>query len=218
MAAAGLAGCAGVAIPLTVAQVGIGGFEAFKLVETGTGGSVAVAFPQKNGRTSAPEPLPLVRRIAVWPHGEDEVFLTERLVATRRFRVVTPNRVHAILDHANITSNFDGLTGREQSAALRVVCRDTGAELVLAAHDAGTVNRSNVLSFKRPKRITQWELVGFSCARRAVVWRDRMALVVTLGDHTPSTGKIMKVAGDAWADRVIAAESNSTSEIGALSR
>ncbi|MGH6988940.1 MAG: hypothetical protein ACREE3_03510 [Stellaceae bacterium] len=216
--AAGLSGCAAAAIPLTVAQVGIGGFEAFKLMEIGTGGSVGVAFPRQNGKTVPPPPLPLVRRVAVWPGNEDEVFLTERLAATKRFSVETPNRVRAILADAKITTNFNGLTAGEQYNALRLVCRRTRAGLVLAAQNAGTLTRSNALSFQRPEKVTNWELLGFSCARRRVVWRDAMRLIVKLGDHTPSTTAIMKVAGDAWADRVIAAEADSTSEIGALNQ
>lgn len=216
--ASGLGGCAAVAIPLTAAEVGIGGFQAYKLVETSTGGSVGVAFPKKDGKEVAPRPLPVVQRVAVWPDDETEVFLAEKLMAAKHFDVVTPNRVRAILTEAKITTNINGLTTREQISAFRLVCRHSGADLVLASRDAGSVTRHNGLSFARPQKISKSALLAYSCARRRLIWHDEMTLVVEIGDKMPLSGDIEKVAGDAWAGRILAAEARGDTEIGQLEK
>jgi hypothetical protein len=214
--AVGLAGCAAITVPLTAAEVGVGGFEAFKLVETSTGGSAAVAFAEKDGKVIAPQPLPLVRRVAVWPDNENGVFFTEKLAATKRLEVVTPNRVRAILADAQITTDLNGLTDHERLAAFRLICRHSRAQLVLAARDAGSVTRTNGLSFSRPEKISKSDLLGYSCAQRRLVWRDEMTVIVRIGDKTPSTAVIMRMAGDAWAKRVLEAEASTAREIGSL--
>jgi hypothetical protein len=202
-----LAGCAAAAIPLTAAQVGIGGFEAYKMVGTSTGGSVGVAFPKnKDGKEIAPQPLPPVGRVAVWPDGEDELHVAEKLMASKRFTVVTPGHVRVILAEAKISPNLNELTPAEQANALATVCRRAKADMVLASLDAGSIQKSNGLSFLNPQKITRSDLVAFSCSHKTIVWRDRMTLIVEIGDKTPSTVDIAKVAGDAWADRIITAE------------
>lgn len=202
----GLAGCAAAAIPLTVAQVGIGGFEAYKIVGTSTGGSVGISFPKKDDKEIPPKPLPLVRRVAVWPDDQDEVHFAEKLMASKRFDVVTPGHVRVILNEAKISSNLNELTPREQGTALATVCRRAKADLVLASLDAGSVNKSNGLSFINSQKISKSDLLAYSCAQKTIVWQDRMTLIVEVGDKTPSTVEIAKVAGDAWADRIIKAE------------
>jgi hypothetical protein len=201
-----LAGCAAAAIPLTAAQVGIGGFEAYKLVGTSTGGSVGVAFPKKADKEIPPQPLPSIRRVAVWPDNEDEVHFAEKLMASKRFDVVTPGHVRVILNDAKISANLNELTATEQATAMNTVCRRSKADMVLASRDAGSVSKANGLSFTNAQKITKNDLLAFSCAQKTIVWRDQMTLIVEIGDKTPSTVEIAKVAGEAWANRIIAAE------------
>jgi hypothetical protein len=214
----GLSACAAAAIPLTAAEIGVGGFEAFKLVQTSTGGSVGVSFPQKDGQEIPPQPLPLVKRVAVWPNDENEMYLAENLMASKRFAVTTPGKVRVILANAKISPNIKDLTAQEQLAAFSVVCRNARTDLILAARDAGSVNHSNGLSFSNADKITKSDLMVFSCANHAVVWRDEMTLKVELGDKMPTTAEISKIGGDAWAARIIAAETKNHSQVGELTK
>ncbi len=202
----GLSACAAAAIPLTAAEIGVGGYEAYKLVQTSEGGSVGVSFAPKDGAEVPPQPLPPAHRVAIWPGDEHERYLAEKLAAARRFDVATPGKVRMVLANANISTNIKDLTNDEQIAAFSIVCRKTRADLVLAARDAGSVSHTNSLSFSPANRVTTSDLMAFSCAQRAVVWRDEMNLKVEIGDKTPSTAEIAKVGGDVWADRIIQAE------------
>jgi hypothetical protein len=214
----GLSACAVAAIPLTAAEIGVGSFEAYKLVKTSEGGSVGVSFPQKDGKEIPPQPLPLAKRVAVWPESESEAHLAERLIASNRFQVTTPGKVRVILANANITYNSKDLTDEEQLAAFTIVCRKARVDLVLAARDQGSVTHSNGLSFSNPERIGKSDLLVFSCAQRTVVWRDEMTLVVEVGDKTPSNAAIAKVGGEAWAERIIQAEAQPRSQVGQLTK
>lgn len=202
----GLSACAAAAIPLTAAEIGVGGYEAYKLVQTSEGGSVGVSFTQKDGKEVAPLPLPPSRRVAIWPGDEHEKYLAEKLIASKRFEITTPAKVRVILANANISTNIKDLTDSEQIAAFSVVCRKTKSDLVLAARDAGSVSHANGLSFSPANRIATSDLTAFSCGARTVVWRDELNLKIEIGDKTPSTAEIAKVGGDAWANRIIAAE------------
>lgn len=205
--ALGLSACAAAAIPLTAAEVGLGGFQAFKLVQTATGGSVGVSFPQnKDGKEIPPAALPAATKIAIWPSDEVEMYLAENLIHARRFDVVTPGKVRVVLANAQVSQNIKDLTDREQLGAFDIVCRKTRSDLVLAARDEGSVTRGNSLSFASAEKVSKDELMVFSCPRRAVVWRDQMTLKVVLGDKTPSATEISKVGGDAWGKRIVAAE------------
>jgi hypothetical protein len=205
--ALGLSACAAAAIPLTAAEVGLGGFQAFKLVQTATGGSVGVSFRQdKDGKEIPPAALPPAKKVAIWPSDQVEMNLAEDLIHARQFEVVTPGKVRVILANAEISQNIKDLTDQEQLAAFSIVCRKTRSDLVLAARDEGSVTRGNSLSFSSAEKVSKDELMAFSCPRRAVVWRDQMTWKVELGDKTPSTTEISKVGGDAWGARIVAAE------------
>lgn len=205
-AAVALSACAAAVVPLTAAEIGVGSYEAYKLVQTSEGGSVGVSFGQKDGMDLAPQPLPPSRRVAIWPGDEHERYLAEKLQKSGRFTVETPGKVRVILANANISPYIKDLTNTEQIEAFSIVCRKTRSDLVLAARDAGSVNHSNGLSLSPANRVTTADLTAFSCARRTVVWRDQMNLKVEIGDKTPSTEAIAEVGGEAWADRIVAAE------------
>ena len=206
-----LSACAAAVVPLTAAEIGVGGYEAYKLVQTSEGGSVGVSFTEEGGKEIPPPPLPAARRLAIWPGGEHERYLAEQLIASKRFAVVTPGRVRVALAGAKISPNIKDLTDAEQIAAFSVVCRQMQVDLVLAARDEGTVSHANGLSLSPANRISTLDLMAFSCRRRMVTWRDEMKLKVELGDKTPSTAAIAKVGGDAWAKRIVAAENRSES-------
>jgi len=211
-----LSGCAAAAVALPVVELGVGGYEVYKVVQTSEGGSVGVSFPHKDGKELAPAPLPLARRVAVWPNEDNEKYLAEKLMASNRFEVTTPSKVRVILAAAKMSPNIRDLTDREQLEAFSTVCRRAKVDLVLAARDAGSVNKSNALSFSNPARLTKSDLLAYSCGQRMVVWRDEMTLKVELGDKTPSTAAIAKVGGDAWGERIIQAENKPTSQVGQL--
>jgi hypothetical protein len=202
----GLSACAAAVVPLTAAEIGVGGYEAYKLVQTSEGGSVGVSFAKTDGKEAPPKPLPPARHVAIWPGDEHERYLAEQLQKSGQFTVDTPGKVRVILANANISTNIKDLTDAERIGAFSIVCRKTRSDLVLAARDAGSVNHANSLSLSPANRVMTADLMAFSCAQRTVVWRDEMNLKVEIGDKTPSTEAIAKVGGDAWADRIVAAE------------
>jgi len=85
-----LSGCAAAAVALPVVELGVGGYEVYKVVQTSEGGSVGVSFPHKDGKELAPAPLPLARRVAVWPNEDNEKYLAEKLMASNRFESRRP--------------------------------------------------------------------------------------------------------------------------------
>src|SRR3954467_7381407 len=76
-----LTGCIAAAVPLALAveaaTVGVAGFSIYKTVQTTSGGSVQIAFPGKDGKQSPAQPLPTMRRVAVWPHDQGNVHFAE---------------------------------------------------------------------------------------------------------------------------------------------
>jgi hypothetical protein len=211
-----LSGCAAAVVALPAMELGVGGYEVYKVVQTSEGGSVGVSFPQRDGKEIAPAPLPLARRVAVWPNEENEKYLAEKLMASHRFDVTTPGRVRVILANASVSPNIRDLTDQEQVSAFAVVCRKARTDMVLVARDAGSVSRSNALSFSNAAKLTKSDLLVYSCGQRTVVWRDEMTLKIELGDKTPSTAEIAKVGGDAWAGRILQAEAEPKSQVGEL--
>jgi hypothetical protein len=213
LGAVGLAGCAAIVIPMTAAEIGVGGFEAFKMYQTSNGGTVGVAFLDKDGKEIQPQPLSPVRRVAVWPENESQVHLAEKLMASKRFDVVTPGSVRVILLYdVKTSSDINELTEQERHDAFTTVCGKTKADMILVPRDVGSVTKSNALSFSSAKRVDTADLMAFSCERGTIVWRDQMTLVVEVGDKMPPVSDIMKVAGEAWADRVIGAETRSDAQ------
>ena len=209
--AVGLSGCVAAAIPLYyAASAGIAaysGFTVYKSVQLTSGGSVSVAFEGKDGKAAPAQPLPLVRRVAVWPENEGEVIFAERLTKSERYDVTPPGRVSSILMDAKITRNLNELTQAEQTNAFNTVCKVSGVEMVFADRTLGTSSDQNNFSLSRANITSTVELLAFSCAEQKMVWREQMALIVELGGKVPSTGEMMRVAADAWADRVMQAPS-----------
>jgi hypothetical protein len=207
--AVGLSGCVAAAIQLYyAASAGLAaysGFTLYKSVQLTSGGSVSIAFPGKDGKAAPAQPLPLVRGVAVWPENEGEVLFAERLSKSGRYDVTPPARVSVILADSKITRNLKELTQAEQTAAFNTVCKVSAAEMVFADRSLGTSSDQNNFSVSRANITSTVELLAFSCAQQTVVWREQMALIVELGGKVPSTGEIMQVAADAWADRVMQA-------------
>ena len=209
--AVGLSGCVAAAIPLYyAASAGIAaysGFTVYKSVQLTSGGSVSVASQGKDGKAAPAQPLPVVRRVAVWPENEGEVLFSEHLTKSGRYDVTPPARVSVILADAKIPRNLNELTQAEQTTAFNTVCKVSGAEMIFADRTLGTSADQKNFSLSRANITSTVELLAFSCAQQTMVWRDQMALIVELGGKVPSTGEMMQVAADAWADRVMQAPS-----------
>lgn len=210
-----LSGCVAAAAPmmmgLTVGMVGLTGFAVHKTVQSGTGGEVAVAFPStEDGETIPPQTLPPIQHIAVWQGNEREVYFSEALAASGTFDVTSPAQTSAFVRGKVPTTDLGQLTEREQTEAFAVLCNAAEADMVFAARDLGMKTKKNTFSFSRGQQSYTTDLMGFSCSQNSIVWREQMALIVEIGDKTPSDAERNQIAGEMWAERVIEASRSDT--------
>jgi hypothetical protein len=214
-AATGLAGCLAVAAPL-LPLIGVGmaafsGFEMYKSIQLQGGGSVRIEFPGKDGKPSPPPPLEEFRRVAVWPSDEGNVRFAERLRSSGRFaEVVAPAAVSEILASGKVQFDLRQLTEAEQGDAFELVCRRAKVEFVFGSVARGASSNDNGFSFSRANITYIADLLGYSCTRKKIVWRDQIALIVELGSSMGNTSEMLHASGDAWADRVLTARGEVT--------
>lgn len=167
--------------------------------------TLQVAFVGMDGKESAPQPLPKVRRVAIWPGDAGDVRFAEKLTETGRFDVTTPGRVSAILSDAKITPDLGTLTTQEQTNAFATVCRQANVDLIFASHALGASSATNTFSFSRANVTYKADLLGFSCTANQIVWRDQIAVIIGVGSTAPSAAEINDAGASAWADRVMQA-------------
>lgn len=208
-----MSGCVAIALPLmaagTLAGMGIAGFSMFKTVQTMTGGKVAVGFGSKDSKTvPPPQPLPLVKTIGIWPNGDREVFLAESLIASGRFKVITPSSAGRSLASLAVDFDLSSKTMAEQSQDFDKLCGAVKADLILAAKDIGLSSNSGFFKIKRGGFTISSELIGYSCTNHSVVWRDTMAVTQETGGSSTADGEVAKIAGEAWAERILSAPSH----------
>lgn len=204
----GLSGCVAVALAPLVAGTGL---SAYKLVQLESGGSVAVDFGP-DGKSASPQPIAGISRVAVWPGDAGDVRFAQKLGESGRLKVVGPATV-AAAQAAHVSADLNQLTDTERDAAFSAVCRHFGVDLVFAAKSLGTKSSENMFSLDRANVKSSSDLMGYSCARRQIVWRDQMTLTIEIGaSHLPSDNELAQVAGDAWAGRVVQALGAKTAE------
>lgn len=195
-----LSGCAAALIPMTVGMAAVSGFQGYKTFQTTTGGTVEVAFDTGGSAT----PLtPEVRRIAVWQNGVREIRLTERLHSTGRFDVLSPNATAEALSRTGRQPVAGLMTAQEQAAFYGSICKATKADLVLFAADQGINFNKNMWSLERANNTRVVDLLAFSCKTNSITWTDRMNVKVEVAGSAPPEGEIARIAGDAWADRLL---------------
>lgn len=193
----------------SVGGTALAGFGMYKSVQMETGGTVRIAFGSSDSKNAAPPaPLPSsLRRLAIWPGDAAEVRLAERLSASGRFNVVTPDAVSRALAHGGL--ELASMTSGERSAALDRACRATGAQAVALGVQQGTSTNDNLFSLHRGNVTTKVDLEVYDCRAHQVAWRDTMAIILDVGGHTPDETEVNRIAGDAWADRLLQAAGTS---------
>lgn len=195
-----LSGCAAALIPMTVGMAAVSGFQGYKTFQTTTGGTAEVAFDTGGSTT----PLtPEVRRIAVWQNGVREIRLTERLHSTGRFDVLSPNATAEALSKTGRQPVAGLMTAQEQAAFYGSICKATKADLILFAADQGINFNKNMWSLERANNTRVVDLSAFSCKTNSITWTDRMNVKVEVAGSAPPEGEIARIAGDAWADRLL---------------
>ena len=195
-----LSGCAAALVPMTIGMVAVSGFQAYKTIQLTTGGSAKVAFD--TGGSSTPL-TPEVRRVAVWQNGTREIRLTERLLATGRFEVLSPNATAEALRKTGTQPVAGAMTSQEQASFYGAICKATKADLILFAADQGINFNKNMWSLERANNTRVIDLSAFSCKTNSITWTDRMNVKVEVAGSAPPEGEIARVAGDAWADRLL---------------
>ncbi len=201
-----LSGCIA-AVPLMIAGEGAAvGYSGYKLVQTGTGGSVGVHFRMNGDKEAPPEALPPLHAVAVWPSTRREVAFAEKLEQAHRFRVVAPATIFADLADVKVPEDLNQMTDEERNSAFATVCRREHVDMVFAARSLGTTSNDNAFSLSRANVTNSADVMGYSCATKRVAWTDELSLIIELGSSTPpSDTELATVAGNAWADRVVQA-------------
>ena len=203
-----LSGCVAAALLPLASAVSIGsaaftGFQAYKAVQTMSGGSVTVAFPSSGGKVVPAQPLPAMRRVAIWPGDEIEVVLAEQLQRSGRYAVEPPATVQAAMTDLKLPTDLNQMTDEERDGAFAAVCQHMRVDFVFAAQSEGSEAHDNSLSFSRSNVTSEVKLLGYSCPARQVTWQDDMALIADVGSHQPTRNELAEAAGGAWADRVL---------------
>jgi len=201
-----LSGCIA-AIPLIAyGGMAVSGFMAYKTVQLAGGGSVAIEFPGKDGKTAPPQPLPAFRRVAIWPGDEGEVKFAERLQSSARFAaVVAPAAMSAVLAEDKTPIDLRQLTEQEKGQAFDRICAREKVEFIFAATTEGASSNSNMFSFSAANVTYTSDLFGYSCSQHQIVWRDKMALVVKAAGSVSNSSEMNQAGADAWSERVFQA-------------
>lgn len=189
-----LGGCVA-AIPIASTYI------ARTVASAGTSSEVEVEFPSKDGKSAGPQALPPTKKVAVWPGDQREVLFAEKLQARGNFTAVaTPTAVSAILAEARIPADMKQLTAQEQADAFALVCRRTGAGLVLGERQLGREpDKAALFSFSRNNKTgNAADLLAYSCEKHAVIWQDTMSLSAGLANIS----KLNPAGAEAWANRV----------------
>lgn len=205
-----LSGCVAAAIPLvmatSVAGLGVAGFGMYKAVQLSSGGSVKIGFATgPDGKKKPPEPLPAGRRVAVWPGSGGEVEFSEHLQRSGRFDVVPPATVARTLAAGHYSTDLKQLTDGEMSAEFQHVCNAKHVDFVFADRDLGISTNDNMWSLSRANVTAKSDLFGYGCHQQSIVWRDQIIIVMEVGGHTEATPEVQRIAGDAWAERLLSA-------------
>lgn len=165
--------------------------------------AVEVQFPSKDGKALPPPSLPQAKKLAVWPGDQREVMFAQKLQESGKFATVTsPASVSAVLIENRIPTDLAQLTAQDQASAFGMVCKRTGAALVLGARQQGPKFNSNLFSFSRANITYSTELLAYSCDRHELIWRDTMELVVGAGGGPNNAAEMSRAGAQAWAERV----------------
>ena len=132
--------------------------------------------------------LPRANHFAIWPDNEVEPIVAERLSAS--YTVMRPEVVGALLEKAGAASDLNSVTPRDLDRGFAVVCRHLKGGIVLAAVPDGSARSTKI--------------VGYSCPRQSIVWRQSATLTGSVTSDNEQA--VIRMAADAFAGRVVAAE------------
>jgi hypothetical protein len=145
-----------------------------------------------------------VRRVAIMPGGQWETELANSLEADTRFDVVTPNATSAALVKAGVQPSFGSMTDKEQSALYASACRTTRSDMLLFAKHGAVTPNIGFWTLDRHHTAQVAEISAFSCGDKRIVWNDTMTVKILLGGGTAAPQeKVNKIAGIAWANRLL---------------
>jgi len=154
-------------------------------------GAPHVVFRNKAGEEIPVEPLPLAKRVAVWPGDGSEVAFAQKISA--RFQVTTPGVVASLLAQGRIDPKLTSATSAAQLASgFQFVCTRTRVELVFASWDTGRLKS---------------DIIAYDCRQRAIVWNEQIELVAPHGVTSDMQAGAQELADSAWANRILDAES-----------
>lgn len=203
-----LQSCVAVALPLltaaTVASVAASGFFVFKTVQTSTGGNVRISFSEEDVPLETKVLLSKITNPSVWPGNEAEVYLADTLETSQEFEsVITPSAVTRMLSTLAIDQNTSLMTESERLRIFRQICDEANADAVIATRDIGAETNTNIFSLQRAN-ITQRALITlYSYEADRIILTTEIQLVTELGSSTQNDQEVLRIAGQAIAEKVI---------------
>jgi hypothetical protein len=203
-----LQGCVAAALPLlaaaSFASVAIGGFSIFKSVQMTTGGSANIQFSDVVLSAEDKQHLAAFTSPTVWPENEGEAYLASRLESSASFSsVITPSTAARALEDLDIDRNTNLLTEAERRKIFGEVCDHVGADAMIAVRDLGSETTANAWSFKRASQTFRGLVTVYSRKADRVILTTEVVLQVDLGSDFPNEQELMKVTGEAIAEKLI---------------
>lgn len=187
----GLSGCLA-AVPLEMAlNLAAAGAAGAAADDYKAGSAMSVVFRDKSGKESPVEPLPVAKKVAVWPGDESEVDFARKI--STRFDVTTPGVVASLLAEGKINQKLTAATTAPQlSSGFQFVCDRTRTDLVFASWETGKLKA---------------DIVTYGCKQRAIVWTEQIELIAPHGITSDTSAQAQDLADGAWANRILDAES-----------
>ena len=197
-----LSGCGAVASQALVSGLSIASGVAIAGAVDSHGASQAAkasAPMSVNFDQPLPPPLPVARRVAIFPEDKSEELLESYLAGKSPYVVIGPAATLPFVKQAGI-SNPARATHEQRLAAFAVICDRTKSDLVFGSEVVGA-----------PVRLGDTKAVGdllaYSCDPnvRRVVSTDRMTISVPGGISDDNADAAMQLSSQYWANRILMA-------------
>ena len=201
-----LSGCVAAALPLAyAATAGSFALTASAVYKTSGGGNVTVNFEGNDVAEHHKAEVRAIDTIAIWPDGQSDVYLAEKLTASGYFEVVTPAESARIIEEHGLPNMLNMLTTGEQEEALRKLAETANTDAVVVAGNFADINiDTNTWSFfERSKMSYSVDAFLYSKASDTIAWRDMLSMEAEIGSKSASQTELHEIAADAVANQLL---------------
>ncbi|MBI3894336.1 MAG: hypothetical protein HY313_00245 [Acidobacteria bacterium] len=200
-----LGGCIA-ALPLIGAEVAALGFTGFKIVQTTTGGSFEIAVDVSKLSNEQKAHIRAIKSLAVWPERRGgSVSLAEALAEAKKFAVIPPARVAAVLKKLELADDLKAMTATETKDTFAKVCDATGADAVIATKSTAVTRNMSIWSFERANITMEFLTSIYAKNSNAYIAAIPVTIKVLVGEaKQPSNDEILNGANAELAKNILA--------------